>query len=150
MGDYVKLTPKQQAFCDYYIETANATQSYWKAGYKAKNENIASVEGFKLLRNPKIKQYIELRMATKEEHRIASQDEILEFLTKVLRNEETEEIPVSMTNKFEMVDKKPSIKDRTKAAELLGRRHALFIENQNNGDTKRRVVIVNDLGELDD
>ncbi|WP_180235255.1 terminase small subunit, partial [Bacillus cereus] len=30
----MKLTPKQQAFCDYYIEIGNATEAAKKAGYK--------------------------------------------------------------------------------------------------------------------
>ncbi len=78
----MKLTPKQQAFCDYYIETGNATEAARKAGYKGRNLNrIASENLSKLV----IQQYIEERMAEKDEERVASQDEILEFLTKVMR-----------------------------------------------------------------
>lgn len=43
-----KLTPKQQAFADYYIETGNATQSALKAGY---SENTARVIGQDPLQN---------------------------------------------------------------------------------------------------
>ena len=32
-GSDVKLTPKQQAFCDYYIASGNATEAAIKAGY---------------------------------------------------------------------------------------------------------------------
>ena len=32
-----KLTPKQSAFADYYIETGNATEAARRAGYKKPN-----------------------------------------------------------------------------------------------------------------
>ena len=35
--DYSKLTEKQKRFIDYYIETANATESARRAGYSEKN-----------------------------------------------------------------------------------------------------------------
>lgn len=125
-----RLTPKQQAFCDYYIETGNATEAYKRAGYSVRSDNAAGVEGHKLLRNPKIKQYIAERMAEKEEERIASQDEVLEFLTKVMRGEVTEETPIIMKDKWVMTDKEPSIRERVKAAEQLGKRYALWTDKQ--------------------
>jgi phage terminase small subunit len=147
---YVKLTPKQKAFCDLYIKTSNATQSYIDAGYKAISRKVAEANARRLLANDSVKNHIAIRMAQKDKERIASQDEVLEFLTKVLRNEETEEVPVSMTNKFELIDKKPSIKDRTKAAELLGKRYALFKDNVNHsGEVKKRLIIVNNLKEME-
>ena len=35
-NDYNKLTEKQKRFIDYYIETANATESAKRAGYSEK------------------------------------------------------------------------------------------------------------------
>jgi phage terminase small subunit len=126
-----KLTPKQKAFADYYIETGNATIAYKKAGYSVKSDNAAAVEGSKLLRNPKVKKYIEERMKELESKRIASQEEILQFLTSVMRGEVTEEIPVGKgEGYFELEDKTPSVKDRVKAAELLGKRYMLWTEKQ--------------------
>lgn len=139
-----KLSPKQKAFCDFYIETGNATQSYLKAGYKAKDENIAGVEGHKLLRNPKVQAYIEECMSQKQQNRIASQDEILQFLTHVMRGEVTEQIPIIMVDEFEMADKNPSIKDRTKAAELIGKRYMMWTE-KHSVDANHAVMFVDDL-----
>jgi phage terminase small subunit len=142
----VKLTPKQKAFCDYYIKLGNATEAAIKAGYSKKTARFIGQEN---LTKPNIRNYIDDQVSKKEKERIADQDEVLEFLTKVLRGEETEEVPVSMTNKFEMVDKKPNIKDRTKAAELLGKRYALFKDNVNlNGDLGLNIQI--DYGDEDD
>ncbi|MGU3438765.1 terminase small subunit [Bacillus cereus] len=124
----MKLTPKQQAFCDYYIEIGNATEAAKKAGYKGENLNrIASENLSKLV----IKQYIEKQMAEKAEERVASQDEILHFLTQVMRGETTEQMPVGQgEGYFEFQDKDTYIKDRVKAAELLGKRHMMWTEKK--------------------
>lgn len=122
-----KLTPKQQAFCDFYIETGNATEAARKAGYSEKTARFIGQEN---LTKPNIKSYIAERMAEKEKERIASQDEVLEFLTKVMRGEVTEETPIVMKDKWVMTDKEPSIRERVKAAEQLGKRYALWTDKQ--------------------
>jgi len=124
----MRLTPKQQAFCDYYIETGNASESARKAGYSSKTAFRIGQEN---LQKPAIKQYIEERMAEKDEERVASQDEILHFLTNVMRGETTEQIPVGQgEGYFELQDKDTYVKDRVKAAELLGKRHMMWTEKK--------------------
>lgn len=123
-----KLTPKQKAFADYYIELGNATEAAKKAGYSHKTARSIGQEN---LTKPYIKKYIEERLAEKEEKLIAKQDEVLKFLTSVLRGEVTEEIPVGKGEGFfALEDKTPSIKDRVKAAELIGKRYMLWTEKQ--------------------
>jgi phage terminase small subunit len=131
------LNGKQQLFADYYIETLNATQSAIKAGY---SEKTAYSQGQRLLKHVEIKDYIEGIMEKKDSERIASQDEILEILTKIIRGEETEEL---YTMSGDKINKKPKISDRLKAIELLGKRYNLF--DKDNIDTIPRVVIVNDI-----
>jgi len=124
----MKLTPKQKAFADYYIETGNITQSAIKAGYSKKTARVTGQEN---LQKPAIKSYIDERMAEKDAKRIASQDEVLEFLTKVLRGEVEEEIALGEgmgSQRLEM--KELGGKDRIKAAELLGKRYSLWTEKQ--------------------
>jgi phage terminase small subunit len=119
-----KLTSKQKAFADYYIETGNATEAAIKAGYSKKT---AKEMGYENLTKPHIKAYIEERMNEKDKKRIASQDEILEFLTKVVRGELTEQVPVLVGEGVqELVEKDISMKDRIKAAELLGKRYFMW------------------------
>ncbi|AVX31814.1 phage terminase small subunit [Carboxydocella thermautotrophica] len=140
----MKLTEKQKAFCDYYIEMLNATESYKRAGYKVKSEDAANAAASRMLRNVKVRKYIEERMKQKESERIASQDEVLEFLTRVMRGQETEEV-VGFTESGPVKEKKaPSTKDRVKAAELLGKRYALFTEKVNVSGNMG-VVIVDDI-----
>lgn len=137
----MKLTEKQKRFADFYIETGNATEAAVRAGYSQKT---AKEMGYENLTKPHVKSYIDERMGEKEKERIASQDEVLAFLTQVLRSEVTESIPIVGKNFFEMVNNTPSIKDRTKAAELLGKRYAMWTDKQQ-VDTTQRVVIVDDV-----
>jgi len=126
----VKLTEKQKRFCDYFIELGNATEAYKKAGYAASNANIAGVEGKKLLSNPKLKTYIDNLIAKKDSKRIATQDEVLRYLTTVMRGELTDENIVTenigdFMSEARIIETKVKPKDRNKAAEMLSKRYGL-------------------------
>ena len=90
----MKLTPKQKAFAEYYIETGNATESAIKAGY---SQNTARVIGQENLLKPAIKSYIDEKMKELESKRIAKAEEVLEYLTK---SPNTSVIPYSFCIKF--------------------------------------------------
>jgi phage terminase small subunit len=122
-----EVNEQHKQFADYYIESGNATESYKRAGYKAKGKS-AEVNASRLLSNAKVQEYIKKVVSEKSKERIASQDEVLQFLTNVLRGEETERIPMFAKDHFELIDNTPSIKDRTKAAELLGKRYTLWTD----------------------
>lgn len=111
----MKLTPKQQAFCDYYIASGNATEAAIKAGY---SKNTAYSIGSENLTKPEIQSYIQVQSQQRHNERIASADEILEYLSGVIRNSEE------------------TTRERTKAAELLGKRYALFEEARENPEAK--------------
>nr|DAO62641.1 MAG TPA: Terminase small subunit [Caudoviricetes sp.]DAQ08948.1 MAG TPA: Terminase small subunit [Caudoviricetes sp.] len=114
MADANTLTKKERIFADEYIKTTNATQSAIKAGYA---ENSASVTGSKMLRKPKVRQYIDAVMNERSKNTIATADEVLEYLTRVMCGEEKDAFGLDV-----------SVADRTKAAELLGKRHMLFTD----------------------
>ena len=141
-----KMTPKQKRFCDEYLIDLNATQAAIRAGYSEKNaRNIASEN----LAKPNIKEYIENRMAEKEKTLIADQDEVLKYLTSVLRGESQSEVVVVEgmglgESSARAIQKAPDEKERLRAAELLGKRYGLYTEKL---DVKEeaKVVIVDDL-----
>jgi len=125
-----KMTEKQQRFCDEYLIDLNATQAAIRAGYK---EKYAHTNANKLLQNTTIKEYIAKRMEEKEKDLIASQDEVLKYLTSVLRGEsQSTEIVVEGQgdgySEARTILKEPSEKDRLKAAELLGKRYGLYTD----------------------
>lgn len=107
-----KLTIKQQAFADYFIECGNATEAAIKAGYSKKTAKQIANEN---LTKPYLKAYIDTRLKEMESKRIASGEEVLQYLTKVMRGEEKDQF-----------DLDAALQDRTKAAELLGKRYGLF------------------------
>ena len=113
-NDYNKLTEKQKRFIDYYIETANATESAKRAGYSEKTAKNIGAENL-----TKLNFFIQKKLEEKEEDRIASQDEVLQYLTKVMRGELKDQFGLDA-----------SLQDRTKCAELLGKRYGTFIEKK--------------------
>ena len=138
---------KQKRFADYYIELGNATEAARKAGYSSKTAKSIGQEN---LTKPDIKSYIKERLDEKDAERIASQDEILEFLTAVMRGEKTEQIPVGLGEGAQQLeDKDPYLKDRVKAAELLGKRHSMWTDKVDMvGNVGVRIV--DDIGDIDD
>ena len=125
-----KLTAKQQRFVDEYLIDLNATQAAIRAGYTPK---YANTNASKLLQNTTIRDMIAKRMAEKEAELIASQDEVLRYLTAVMRGESHAEVVVvegvgEGCSEARTMQKAPDEKERLKAAELLGKRYALFTE----------------------
>lgn len=109
-----KLTKKERIFADEYVKTTNGTQSAITAGY---SEKTARSKGSQLLTKINVRQYIDAVMNERSKNTIATADEVLEYLTKVMNGEEKDAFGLDT-----------SIADRTKAAELLGKRHMLFTE----------------------
>ena len=103
-----ELTPKQKAFADYYIECGNATEAAKRAGY---SEKTAYRTGADNLKNPQISAYIAERVKPTEDKMIATGDEVMEFLTAVMRGE--------IKDAFDLP---PSLADRKDAAKELAKR----------------------------
>ena len=80
----MKLTLKQKRFADEYIISGNATQAAIKAGYSKKTANRTAAEN---MSKPVIKAYIDEQLAKLASQKIAQQEEILQYLTSVLRGE---------------------------------------------------------------
>ncbi len=71
-----ELNEKQQLFCLYFIQCFNATKAYQKA-YQA-NYETAMVRGCELLKNPKIKQQIEILKQNKLNQAFLSEADIFQ------------------------------------------------------------------------
>ena len=125
-----KMTAKQQRFCDEYLIDLNATQAAIRAGYSEKTAKVIAAEN---LTKPNLKTYIDERMAEKEKSLIADQDEVLKYLTSVLRGESQSEVIVVEgmglgESSARAMQKAPDEKERLRAAELLGKRYGLYTE----------------------
>jgi phage terminase small subunit len=153
-----KLTNKQMIFANEYLVDLNATRAYKKAYPNVKKDGVAAVNGNRLLRNAKVKNYIDEQLKKIEDESIADAAEVMKYLTAVMRNELTEEVVVvegegEGCSSARIVKKDISAKDRNKAAELLGKRYRLFIdkiESDNNtiiNSTKKLDSLLEQLGE---
>lgn len=125
-----KLTLKQKRFADEYIISGNATQSAIKAGYSKKTAGVIAVEN---LEKPNIKAYIDKRLKELDDKAIAKQEEVLQYLTAVMRGQSKSAVVVieglgEGLSEARLMNKTPDEKDRIKAAELLGKRYGAFTE----------------------
>lgn len=85
----MKLTPKQKKFSDEYIKSGNITQSAIGEGYSKKTARVIGQEN---LLKPAIKEYMVECIAKIDKANIADQKEILEFMTRVMRRQESEQV----------------------------------------------------------
>ncbi len=114
------MTERQKRFAEFYLETGNARQSAIKAGYSAGYaEHVKRQRG--------VKEYLEMRIDGMDRKRIASADEVLQFLTAVMRGDEKDEKGATL---------------RMKAAEMISRR----LGYEEAGYAGPAAVIVDDIG----
>lgn len=124
------MNERQKRFADEYVIDLNAEAAAIRAGY---SPGYARGNAYKLVAKSGIKEYIQKRLEEKESRLIAKQDEVLQYLTSVMRGQSQSEIVVvenigDFTSEARTMKKAPDEKERLKAAELLGKRYALFTE----------------------
>ena len=130
------MTEKQKRFCDEYLIDCNATQAAIRAGYSAKTAakasdwlNAEAQEKPSSDFNKEMYDFIQKRLAEKESELIANQDEVLKYLTSVLRGKSQSSVLARDEIGAErVIEKPPDEKERLKAAELLGKRYGLLKE----------------------
>lgn len=128
------MTNRQKKFCDEYLIDLNATQAAIRAGY---SERSAGRNADRMMKNDEIRSYIEEQLQQLHNERTADAQEVVEYLTSVLRGESEGE---ELVNEFQgdgiskavNVKKKPSEKDKLRAAELLGKRFGIFTDKIEN------------------
>lgn len=116
------MTERQKRFVEYYIESGNARQAAIRAGYsEGYAEHVKRQKG--------VKAYLAKRLGGMDEERVASADEVLMFLTDVMRGE------------FGQDEKACNL--RMKAAEMIARRMGYFRED---GEAHmERATVVDDI-----
>ena len=149
-GKLAKLTLKQKKFADEYIISGNATDAAIKAGYAKRSAGQIGEQNLKKL---EIKKYIEERLAQLDSEKIANQEEILQYLTSVMRGEHREQTLIGQGQGFQEITYiDVSAKDRLKAANLLNKIHQARESKQD--ETKKEdkldIYISKVDGELDE
>lgn len=121
-----QLTEKQKLFCTNYIITLNATESAKLSGYSGKTSRSIGAEN---LTKPIIQKYIYEGMSKKGNNLIATQDEILQVITSIIRKE----------------DPRTTTRDVIRACELMGKRWGMFTNKPILHTNQPTVIIVDDL-----
>lgn len=126
----MKLTEKQRRFVDYYVETGNASEAARRAGY---SEKTAGWIGQENLQKPTIKAAVDARLRELEGKRIAKADEVLQFLTSILRGKVKEErVVVEGTGEgrsdARIITVQVSARDRLEAAKSLLKRYPMQLD----------------------
>ncbi len=121
-----ELTPKQRRFADEYLIDCNGSQAAIRAGYSEKSSRTAA---YRLLLNPVIRAYIDEQLACIHAKNIADAEEVLAFLTKVMRGETKEQVVMRAGGDQYLEMMEVPARERLKAAELIGKRYALFSDN---------------------
>lgn len=124
------MTDKQKQFCLEYLKDCNGTQAAIRCGYSPRS---ARQQADRLMSKDDIRAYIDEQLQKMQKKTIASAEEVLEYLTKVVRGESlSTEIVVEGCgdgiSEAKTITKEPSEKDRLKAAELLGKRYGLYTD----------------------
>lgn len=142
------MKDKYKRFADEYLIDLNAEAAAIRAGYSPR---YARGNAHKLVANSCIKEYIAERMAEKESELIADQDEVLRYLTSVLRGKSRSSVVVvenigDYCSEAREIEKAPDEKERLKAAELLGKRYGLYTDRMEQ-DVDMELTISVDYGD---
>ena len=148
----MKMTNKQRRFCEEYLVDLNATQAAIRSGYSKKTAHKIGTEN---LQKPVIREYLDKCMREKESKLIASQDEVLRYLTSVMRGESESEIVVvegqgDGVSYARSMTKRPDEQNRLKAAEQLAKYYGLTNVQKVEGSLTVPVIIKDDIPEDDE
>lgn len=121
------MNAKQKRFCDEYLIDCNATQAAIRAGYSKKTANEQAA---RLLANVNIKSYIDEQLERIHNETIADAEEVMQYLTSVMRGEHTEQTLKLVGEGVQTITEiDVAAKERLKAAELIGKRYGIWKDN---------------------
>lgn len=135
------MTAKEKRFGDEFLLDMNYTQAAIRAGYSestAKNAcywvnqeaDAKQVKaGRKSQYKPELAAYINEQLEQMHSKLTADAQEVVEYLTSVLRGKSTSSVLARDEIGAErVIEKPPDEKERLKAAELLGKRYGLYTD----------------------
>ena len=135
------LTEKQKIFADEYLIDLNATRAYRVAYPSVKKDSVAAAAGTRMLRNVKVAEYIQERIAERQKRTEVTQDMVVQELAAIAFARATDYATVAggivrIKNTEDLTDEQIraiagikegangieiKLNDKEKALELLGR-----------------------------
>lgn len=143
------MTNKEQLFVDEYLTDMNQTRAYKAVYTKVKNDNVAAAAASRLLNKPGIQEYIDERLKKISDEKIAKTEEVMQYLTSVMRREKKECVVVTIMEEKttyvpdekgtmrkqtikketpQIVEIPAKLSDANKAAELLGKVYGMYTD----------------------
>ncbi len=143
------MTNKEQLFIDEYLTDMNQTRAYKAVYTKVKNDNVAAAAASRLLKKPGIQEYIDERLKKISDEKIAKTEEVMQYLTSVMRREKKECVVVTIMEEEstyvpdekgtmrkqtikketpQIVEIPAKLSDANKAAELLGKVYGMYTD----------------------
>lgn len=124
------MNERRKRFAIAYVDTGNIVEAAEVAGY---SKNYAEKQAYKLLGDADVKAFVDELLEEIKSKKIAKAEEVLEYLTAVMRGKSESEIVVVEgdglgCSSAAKINKAPDEKERLKAAELLGKRYRLFAD----------------------
>lgn len=139
------MTDKQKKFCDEYLIDCNGRRAYKAAYPNVKKDAVADTNASRLLSNTKVKKYIDEQLSKIHSNKIADAQEVMEYLTSVIRGESSSSVLAFCGDGRQKVIKKhPDEKERMKAAELIGKRYGLFTDKVEMGGAVPVIIVGDD------
>lgn len=164
------LNEKQKRFADEYLIDLNATQAAIRAGYSPRS---AAEQASRLLKNAKVRAYIDERMAELSRRTGVNQERILRELARIafvnapdlinmadatVREDATVDdmaaiasvrVKIIPTENGQGIEREIRLADKIRALDLLGKRFAMWTERQQI-DANFGVQIIDDVGGTDE
>lgn len=117
------LTEKEFTCLELFLKYGNKTRAGVEAGYAKKS---AAQQASRIINSKKGQKYIDDRLYEEDSKKIASANEVMEYLTRVMRGEEKDQFDLEI-----------SIAERTKAAQELAKR---IVDNNTSADIHVKIV----------
>lgn len=83
------MDEQHKLFCDHYMVTLNAADSYRKAGYKSIGKSAES-NSIRLIRNDKVKKYIDWKLKQRKKQLAIDEKYVLNFLQSITKRRITD------------------------------------------------------------
>lgn len=122
------LNERDKLFAELYIKHHfNAREAYLELQPSCKNEKVASSGATRIMRKDGFQEYLCERVEhiKRESGLVASQQEVLEFFTRVMRGELARKRQVVAGTEVLAVEDKPGVNDSLRAAESLAKVYGL-------------------------
>ena len=135
------MDDREELFVTYYLKYGEGYPAAIEAGYKHNTAKYAYEWIRETLPNPTVKRHlpykpylkaaIDAELGKIKQNAIATAEEVMIYLTSVMRKEsESEVLARNEVGAERVIKKHPDEKEATKAAELLGKRYGLWDKKQ--------------------